>query len=59
MASALVKVIPETYHGLCTWNIMQNAVKNLGNMLKDGSNLLKDIKVCIYEYKEDMTFQLA
>ena len=56
MASALVKVMPETYHGLCTWHIMQNAVKNLGNMLKDGSNLLKDIKACIYEYEEEITF---
>ncbi|XP_055960382.1 protein FAR1-RELATED SEQUENCE 5-like [Mercurialis annua] len=59
MASALTEIMPETYHGLCTWHIMQNAVKNLGNLLKDGSNLLKDLKACIYAYDEEVTFQAA
>ncbi|WCJ37951.1 hypothetical protein M5689_019039 [Euphorbia peplus] len=59
MASTLLKVIPEVYHGLCTWHIMQNAIKNLGPLLKDGSHLLKDFKACMYEYEEEDKFQLA
>ncbi|CAJ2644510.1 protein FAR1-RELATED SEQUENCE 5-like [Trifolium pratense] len=47
MAKALREVMPETYHGLCTWHLMQNVLKHLGHLMKNGSNLLRDIKFCM------------
>ena len=40
MAKALNEVMPNTWHGLCTWHIIQNGIKHLGNLMKDGSSLL-------------------
>ncbi|KAF7824042.1 protein FAR1-RELATED SEQUENCE 5-like [Senna tora] len=34
MAKALREVMPEDYHGLCTWYLMQNDIKHLGNLMK-------------------------
>ncbi|KAF7824355.1 protein FAR1-RELATED SEQUENCE 5-like [Senna tora] len=44
MAKALRKVMPEVYHGLCTWHLMQNGIKHLGNLMKGGSHFLRDFK---------------
>nr|XP_025669190.1 protein FAR1-RELATED SEQUENCE 5-like [Arachis hypogaea] len=57
MASALVEKMPETYHGLCVWHIMQNAIRHLGNKLKDGSFILRDFKACMYNSKDQIQFQ--
>ena len=38
MAKALVEVMPETHHGLCTWQLMQNGIKHLSNLMKEGSH---------------------
>ncbi|XP_015934769.3 protein FAR1-RELATED SEQUENCE 5-like [Arachis duranensis] len=57
MASALVEKMPETYHGLCVWHIMQNAIRHLGNKLKDGSFILRDFKACIYNSEDQFQFQ--
>jgi len=37
MAKASSIVMPETFHGLCIWHIMQNAMKHLGYLFKEGS----------------------
>jgi zinc finger SWIM domain-containing protein 3 len=37
MGKALVEVMPGTYHGLCTWHLMQNAIKHLANFMKGES----------------------
>lgn len=59
MAKALHEVVmPETYHGFCSWHLMQNGIKHLGNLKKNGSNLLRDLKFCMYKYLED-DFQKA
>jgi len=34
MEKALAKVMPETYHGLCVWHVMQNSIRHLGNMIR-------------------------
>ncbi|XP_057755426.1 protein FAR1-RELATED SEQUENCE 5-like [Arachis stenosperma] len=57
MASALVEKLPETYHGLCVWHIMQNAIRHLGNKLKDGSFILRDFKACMYNSEDQFQFQ--
>ncbi|XP_042509203.1 uncharacterized protein LOC122084844 [Macadamia integrifolia] len=57
MAKALLEVWPETRHGLCIWHIMQNGIKHLGNMMKDGSGFFKYLKKCIFEYEEKSQFE--
>ena len=42
MAKALHEVMPDTFHGLCTWHLMQNGIKHLGNLMKEGSCFLTD-----------------
>ncbi|CAJ2664423.1 unnamed protein product [Trifolium pratense] len=59
MARALAEVMPETHHGLCTWHLMQNAIKRLGNLMKGGSYFLRDLKRCMYEYDDEAIFEKA
>lgn len=58
MGNAISKVLPETWHGLCTWHIMQNGIKHLGNLMKDGSSFLKDFKTCMF-IDEELEFKKA
>ncbi|XP_058726869.1 protein FAR1-RELATED SEQUENCE 5-like [Vicia villosa] len=57
MARALMEVMPGAYHGLCTWHLMQNCIKHLGNLMKDGSHFLSDFKKCMYEYENEDQFE--
>ncbi|MCH83980.1 protein FAR1-RELATED SEQUENCE 5-like, partial [Trifolium medium] len=57
MAKALAEVMPGTYHGLCTWHLMQNCIKHLGNLMKGGSHFLSDFKKCMYGYEEEEQFE--
>jgi zinc finger SWIM domain-containing protein 3 len=59
MAKAFIEVMPETWNGLCTWHIMQNGIKYLGNFMKDVSHFLRDFKACMFEYEEEAEFQNA
>ncbi|GJY92777.1 FAR1-related sequence 5-like protein [Tanacetum coccineum] len=59
MASALHKVMPNVHHGLCTWHIMQNAIKNVVNIVRDDCSLLKDFKRCMYVYGDEEKFEEA
>ncbi|XP_038700657.1 protein FAR-RED IMPAIRED RESPONSE 1-like [Tripterygium wilfordii] len=60
MARALKDEMPNTFHGLCDWHIMQNAIKHLGNRMKDGdSSLLRDFKQCMFEYESETEFEEA
>jgi zinc finger SWIM domain-containing protein 3 len=59
MAKALPEVMPDTWHGLCTWHIMQNGIKHLGNLMKDGSHLLRDFKSCMFDYEDETEFENA
>ncbi|KAI8557212.1 hypothetical protein RHMOL_Rhmol05G0319000 [Rhododendron molle] len=53
MANAISQVMPEVSHGLCTFHIMQNALKHLGYLFKDDSNFSRDFKACIYGYEDE------
>ncbi|KAF7841405.1 protein FAR1-RELATED SEQUENCE 5-like [Senna tora] len=59
MAKALHEVMPEVCHGLCTWHLMQNGIKHLGNLMKNGSHFLKDFKTCMFGYDEEAQFEVA
>ncbi|KAL1341499.1 hypothetical protein AAHE18_09G091000 [Arachis hypogaea] len=59
MANGLAKVMPETYHALCSWHLMQNGIKHLGNLMKNGSYFLQDFKACMYEYVDETNFKEA
>ncbi|KAF7802441.1 protein FAR1-RELATED SEQUENCE 5-like [Senna tora] len=59
MAKALQEVLPDTCHGLCTWHLMQNGIKHLGNLMKHGSHFLRDLKACMYGYEEETEFETA
>ena len=57
MAKALSEVTPDTYHGLCPWHIMQNGIKHLGNLIKDGSSFLQVFKTCMFEFNDEIEFE--
>ncbi|XP_043717844.1 protein FAR1-RELATED SEQUENCE 5-like [Telopea speciosissima] len=57
MAKALNEVWPETWHGLCTWHIVQNCIKHLGDLMKEDSHFLRDLKKCIFQYEEEIQFE--
>ncbi|XP_062179535.1 protein FAR1-RELATED SEQUENCE 5-like [Phragmites australis] len=57
MGKAITDVLPETWHGLCTWHIMQNAIKHLNRHMVEGSNVLGDFSACMYEYEDMVKFE--
>ncbi|KAG6405444.1 hypothetical protein SASPL_133033 [Salvia splendens] len=59
MRKALHEVMPETCHGLCTWHLMQNGIKHLGNLMKEGSWFLTDFKRCMYGFEDETDFEEA
>ncbi|CAL5209436.1 unnamed protein product [Lathyrus oleraceus] len=56
MARALIEIMHEAYHGLCTWHLMQNCIKHLENLMKGESHFLSDFKKCMYEYENEDQF---
>jgi len=74
MGKAVKEVFLEAWHGLCTFHIMQNAVKNLAEAddeesctppkrkaedSKEEPSILADFSACMYEYEDEATFQEA
>ncbi|XP_014753980.1 protein FAR1-RELATED SEQUENCE 5-like [Brachypodium distachyon] len=75
MGKAIGKVFTESYHGLCTFHIMQNAVKHLCPVKGEGkdegkekdeggdedeeSHILTDFSDCMYGYEEKEEFEEA
>ncbi|XP_073304612.1 protein FAR-RED ELONGATED HYPOCOTYL 3-like [Primulina huaijiensis] len=59
MAKDLKEVMPDIFHGLCTWHLMQNGIKHLGNLMKDGSHFLTDFKRCMYGIGDETQFEEA
>nr|XP_027102792.1 protein FAR1-RELATED SEQUENCE 5-like [Coffea arabica] len=52
MAAALSVVMPETFHGLCTFHIRRNFMKHLGNHYKKNSDIPYMFGACMYEFEE-------
>jgi hypothetical protein len=74
MGKAVKEVFVDAWHGLCTFHIMQNAVKHLVQLGKEESNtspdhtvevsekessILTDFSACMYEYEDKATFEHA
>jgi zinc finger SWIM domain-containing protein 3 len=59
MKKAIAAVFPGTWHGLCTFHIMQNAVKHLPHTKSDGPNILGEFSACMFEYEDEITFEKA
>ncbi|XP_010233013.1 protein FAR1-RELATED SEQUENCE 5-like [Brachypodium distachyon] len=69
MGKAVEHVFSTTQHGLCTFHIMQNAVKHLSRHREkeeeeeeeedDGSNILADFSACMFEYEDKAKFEEA
>jgi hypothetical protein len=38
---------------------MQNGIKYLGHLMKDGSHLLRDFKSCMFNYEDETKFENA
>ncbi|KAK8914425.1 Protein FAR1-RELATED SEQUENCE 5 [Platanthera zijinensis] len=53
MASALKNIMPDVFHGLCTWHLSQNAINHLGYLCKNGSSFLHDLSACLYSYETE------
>ena len=73
MEKSIHKVFTESYHGLCTFHIMQNAVKHLCSVKGQGndegedrdededeeSHILSDFSACMYGYEDKTKFEEA
>ena len=71
MGKAIKNVFIESYHGLCTFHIMQNDVKHLsaakgedededeGEEEDEESHILSDFSACMYGYEDKAEFQEA
>jgi hypothetical protein len=59
MGKAVEKVFIEAWHGLCSFHIMQNAVKHLPQPENEGSHLLSDFSACMFEYEDREKFEDA
>ncbi|KAL6646596.1 hypothetical protein ACP70R_015673 [Stipagrostis hirtigluma subsp. patula] len=60
MGKAVEEVFLEAWHGLCTFHIMQNAIKHLPqprNEENEDSNILSDFSACMYEYEDKNKFE--
>ncbi|XP_042508163.1 protein FAR1-RELATED SEQUENCE 5-like [Macadamia integrifolia] len=59
MGKALTEVLPNTWHILCIWRLMQNGIKNYGLHDEDDSKFLVDLKKCIFHYDDESQFEIA
>ena len=54
----MAHVFTSTWHGLCTWHILQNALKHLCSQneeepdTKEESSILLDFSACMYQYEK-------
>ncbi|CAL5201418.1 unnamed protein product [Lathyrus oleraceus] len=56
MATAISLVMPETFHGLCTWQIRANAMKHVNHLYQKGSQFCSDFEACIDLHEEEGEF---
>jgi len=62
MGNAIREVFVDAWHGLCTFHIMQNAVKHLSNNKNDEneeSHILLDFSACMYNIEDKEAFEEA
>jgi zinc finger SWIM domain-containing protein 3 len=59
MAKAISLVMPETFHGLCTWHIRQNAIRHVNHLYQKNSQFNSDFEACIDLHEEEGEFLKA
>ncbi|XP_028080652.1 protein FAR1-RELATED SEQUENCE 5-like [Camellia sinensis] len=59
MAKAISYVMPNTYHRLCTWHMMQNAVKHMSGIFSGPGGVRSVLGKFIDEYEEEEEFFAA
>ncbi|KAI9159634.1 hypothetical protein LWI28_000453 [Acer negundo] len=59
MAKALSHVMPNTYYRLCTWHIMQNALKHVHGVFKGPGGVKKILSKFMNEIEEQNEFFMA
>jgi hypothetical protein len=57
MGKVIAVVFSESWHGLCTFHILQNDVKHLRRLKNDDSSILSDFRACMYEYEDVEKFE--
>jgi len=56
MAKAISLVMPETFHGLCTWHIRQNALRHVNHLYQKSSQFGLDFEACIDVHEDEGEF---
>ncbi|KAI5322388.1 hypothetical protein L3X38_031460 [Prunus dulcis] len=59
MAKACAHVMPNTYHRLCTWHIMQNAMKHVNNLFRRTGGVRSVLTQFMDYYEEKDEFLVA
>ncbi|KAK3205573.1 hypothetical protein Dsin_019619, partial [Dipteronia sinensis] len=57
MAKAILHVMPYTYHKLCTWHMMQNAIKHINGVFR--GEVKRVLSQFFDEIKEENDFLMA
>jgi zinc finger SWIM domain-containing protein 3 len=56
MSRAISVVMPDTFHGLCTWHIRQNVVRHVNHLFQKSSRFCFDFEACIDLHEEESEF---
>ena len=56
MTKAISLVMPETFHGLCTWRIRENALRHVNHLYQKSSKFCSDFEACIDLLEEEGEF---
>ncbi|KAK2650418.1 hypothetical protein Ddye_017907 [Dipteronia dyeriana] len=59
MAKAISHVMPNTYHRLCTWHMMQNALKHVNGVFRGPGGLKSILSKFINDIEEENQFLIA
>ncbi|KAI9157424.1 hypothetical protein LWI28_022337 [Acer negundo] len=59
MVKALSHVMPNTYHRLCTWHIMKNALKHVHGVFRGPGRVKKVLSKFMNEIEEQNEFLMA
>ncbi|KAK0602297.1 hypothetical protein LWI29_032077 [Acer saccharum] len=59
MAKAISHVMPNTYHRLCTWHMMQNALKHVNGVFRGPSGVNSILSKFIDDIEEENQFLIA
>ncbi|KAI8564273.1 hypothetical protein RHMOL_Rhmol03G0168700 [Rhododendron molle] len=59
MAKAISFVMPDVYHRLCTWHMMQNALKHMNSIFRGPGRVREVLGRFLDEYEEEEEFVMA